>query len=299
MSNRFTTLTVLLALTVCPSLSLAAERRAASSYATTQLGLRGNPTGLRLSNTAAWRMPLASDDGVLWKTTYLELGGGLMITPVSLFPSVHVELVPIAPLVVRLQSTQVTYLGVLGHALTFTQDQIDAGRSQGEYWSPEAVEQMTGTKPGEWLTGWDHSLSGTLQLKYGAFIAKASMEYHWIDLELPTGDVRWYDSTLNLIMGAGERLRIAKGLVGYVASGALNSERFILLGTSYEDQRTQADDLSRQMLGLMTVWRPGWMPKQQLTMGVVGQYYIDDAADHRTGQVMTIAFTQLRFGTNP
>ena len=286
-------------LIVLSTSAVAGEAPASYSYATTQLGLRNNPTGLRRNNTAAWRKPLSGDDGVLWKTTYLELGGGLMMTPVSVFPSIHVEVVPIAPVVFRVQSTQVTYLGLLGHALTFTQDQVDAGGQRGGYWSPDAVAQRTADESGEWLTGFDHSVAATLQLKFGQVIAKASIEYHWVNLDLPADDVRWYDSTLNLMMGARERVRITKGLLGYVARGSLDSERFVLIGTSYEDQLTQADDLTRQLLGVIAVWRPGWMPEQKLTMGLIGQYYMRDAADHRTGQVMTLAFAQLRFAAKP
>ena len=284
---------------VCVSFPVGAtpEKPPAYAHGSSQFGLRFNPTGLRLNNTAGWRMPLSSDQSLLWKTTYLELGGGLIVTPVSLFPSVHVEWVPIAPLVFRAQSSQATYLGVLGHALTFDQAEVDASSRAGAYWNPQVVAERTAGESGSLTTGFDHMISATLQLKFGRVLAKASFEHHWMTMKLPDEAVRWYDSSTNLMMAADDRLSVTKALLAYVAMGSLAGPRFLLVGPSYEFQQTQGDDLRRHLLGFVAAWRPGWMPQQALTLGTVAQRYLVDAAAHRESQILVLAFAQMRFGT--
>ena len=283
---------------VCVSTPAIAEpaKPPAFAHGSSQFGLRLNPTGLRLNNTAGWRMPLSADQSLLWKTTYLEIGGGLIVTPVSLFPSVHVEWVPIAPLVFRAQSSQATYFGVLGHALTFDQAEVEASSSSGAYWNPELVAERTAAESGSLTTGFDHMVSATLQLKFGRLLAKASFEHHWMTMNLPDNAARWYDSSTNLMMAADDSLSVTKALLAYVAMGSLAGPRFLLVGPSYEFAQTQGDELRRHLLGLLVAWRPGWLPKQGLTVGTIAQRYMVDAAGHRDGELFVLAFAQVRFG---
>ncbi len=116
-------------------------------------------------------------------------------------------------------------------------------------------------------------------------------------MNLPDNAVRWYDSSTNLMMAADDRLSVTKGLLAYVAMGSLAGPRFLLVGPSYEFQQTQGDDLRRHLLGFVAAWRPGWMPQQGLTLGTVAQRYLVDAAAHREGQMLVLAFAQMRFGT--
>jgi hypothetical protein len=273
-----------------------AQKPQASVYGISQVALRANPMGLRSDNRVAWRKPLSSSEALLWKSTYLELGGTLAVTPVSLFPGLYVEVVPIAPIVLKAQTTQVTYLGVLGHALTFSQADLDAAAGSGAYWAPEVVAARTGDESGAVATGYDHMVSGTLQLKVGRVLAKGTLEHHWLRLNLPAGAARWYDSSNDLMMAPEDRLVVGKGLLAYLVFGGLSETRFLLVGTTYTYHRTQGDALQRHLGGLLAVWRPGWLPKRRLTTGLIAQRYMPDAAGHRSGEMVGFGFVQMRFG---
>ena len=266
---------------------------------TTQFAARINPVGLRLSNLGGWRIPLSASDHILLKGTYLEFGGGMPITPVSLFPTAYIEVVPLAPIVLRAQVKQMTFLGALGNVAAFTQGEVDSAQGGEGYWSPAVIEARRDEGEGIFATGWDHMLSGTLQLKFGRFVAKGTFEYHWVNLNLPGEKIRWYDSTDDLIFEPRDSKILGKGLLAYLAQGELSGDRFLLLGTTFDYQKAIALGMSRQAAGVLVVWRPGLWARRKLTFGTLIQHYVQDAGDHRTGQFTVAAFTQVSFGGPP
>ena len=190
---------------------------------------------------------------------------------------------------------------LLGNLATFEQSQLDGtpAGNPNAYWAPTELESLRDAGGGDFAMGIDYTLTATLRLKVKRFLAKGSFEQHWLNIDLPDGKVRWYDSTADMIFKATDELRVAKGLLAYLAYGELSAKEFLLLGSTYEYQNSGFEDLTRKLVGALIVWRPGLWPSTRFSTGMLAQHYLQDAGDHRTGEFTVALFSQVSWDGIP
>lgn len=285
MSNTRIVLAALCVLCAPGAYSLAQADTGAEWRLDTQFATRVNPTGVRVNPNLALRRGLFDSGHMLLKDAYIEVGTAAPFTPVSIFNQVYVEAVPIAPLLFRASATHLRYFGVLGVIKEFANGDTN--------WSPAVLDEAMDEGGGVSTTGTDAMLMAKLRLKFGKVLATASYEQHWISLEIPNSS-NWYDPYNDLLFAQADQFTLTTGFAGYVASGDLSGEEFLLVGAKYEGFATERSDMQRQLANLLVVWRPGWRAQDKLTVGTVLGYYLEDP--YREGEVLVAAFANVSWG---
>lgn len=244
------------------------------------------PKGLDCRLEAAWRAPMWRDrSGLLFDGTYIEIGPIARLSPASLHPGVAVKTVPIAPLELEASVWQLRYFGTFGSL--FEYESVDAD------WSPDQRDKASSEGLGRHETGWAMSFKSVLRLKVGPIVSLTELVHHW----MMAPDVReghaWYESSTDLLIAREDHVQTINTNLGYLLWGHPSADEFLLLGLRWEGWRALNSEQERQMLSVLTMWRPGWLEEQHFTIGLLTGVYLDDP--YRTGLPYIAGFAQFNW----
>lgn len=240
------------------------------------------PKGLDCRLEAAWRRPLwRGRSGLLTDGTYIEVGPVARISPASLHPGVAIKTVPIAPLELEASVWQLRYFGNFGSL--FEYESVDAD------WSPDQRSEAVGRHE----TGWAMSFKGVLRLKVGPVVLLSDWVHQWMSAPDVAPGHAWYESSSDLLLAREDHVQTINVNLGYLLWGAPSDDEFLLLGLRWEGWRTLESEQARQMLSLLTMWRPGWLHERHMTIGLLTGAYLDDP--YRTGLPYIAGFVQFNW----
>lgn len=244
------------------------------------------PKGLDVRLEAAWRSPMWRDrSGLLFDGTYIEVGPIARLSPASLHPGVAVKTVPIAPLELEASVWQLRYFGNFGSL--FEYESVDAD------WSPEQRDRASSEGLGRHETGWAMSFKAVLRLKLGPVVWLTDFIHHWMSAPDVMEGHAWYESSSDLLLAREDHVQTINSNLGYLLWGHPSADEFLLLGVRWEGWRSLESAQERQMLSLLTMWRPGWLHEQHFTVGLLTGVYIDDP--YRTGLPYIAGFFQFNW----
>ncbi len=224
----------------------AAEAEDAAWRHSSALQARSNRPGFGLLSFTGYRQRLyAGTEHLLLRGAYLEAGLVTQLSPASFHPGAYVEAVPIAPLLLRLTAQRLMYFGTFGPVSTTP--------SPDSAWSGAVLDdfQRDGGRPG----------SGTLaeamvvvRLKVGPVVGLLENRLGYYDAAVPTG-VGWYEPVTDLLLAEKDLLHTTKGTLGYLVHGALNGDRFLVVGGHWERYAARESESVRHIAGAVALWR--------------------------------------------
>jgi len=244
------------------------------------------PKGLDTRFEAAWRAPLWRDrSGLLFDGTYIEVGPIARLSPASLHPGIAVKTVPIAPIELEASVWQLRYFGNFGSL--FEYEGVDAD------WSPEQRSRASGDGLGRHETGWAMSFKSALRLKFGPVVWLSDFIHHWMSAPDVMPGNGWYESSSDMLLAREDHVQTINSNLGYLLWGSPSADAFLLLGVRWEGWRALRSEHERQMLSLLTMWRPGWLHERHMTFGLLSGVYLDDP--YRTGLPYVAGFVQFNW----
>lgn len=240
------------------------------------------PKGLDVRLEAAWRAPMWRDrSGLLFDGTYIEVGPIARLSPASLHPGIAVKTVPIAPLELQASVWQLRYFGNFGSLHEYAG--VDAD------WSPDQRSEAVGRHE----TGWAMSFKSVLRLKFGPVVWLTDLIHHWMSAPDVMPGNAWYESSSDLLLAREDHVQTINSNLGYLLWGSPSADEFLLLGLRWEGWRSLESEQERQMLSVLTMWRPGWLHERHLTFGLLTGVYLDDP--YRTGLPYIAGFAQFNW----
>jgi hypothetical protein len=232
-----------------------------------ELGIQSrlNPEGLSLAPRLGYRAVISDSNHLLLRGTYVEFGLDTPISPASFHPGVYVTVVPIAPIVLNATVRQLRYFGLFGNL-----GELEGPNPE---WSDDARD--TGITDGDHGTGYQASVSATLRILLGRFVAMSKYTRTWIGADVDRG-VSWYDPTEDLLYGRNDGLSMIDATVGGFVMGTATAKRFLLAAGHWKGQWTDKSEQHRQLAGGLLIWRPGWWAERKLTfVTLLATYAVD------------------------
>jgi hypothetical protein len=217
------------------------------------LGGGYNPLVLEYSTRATYRMRLSDSQDILWKDTFLALGGQVRVNPCYTAVGPMVDWQPIAVFNLRALVDYFGFFGTFGMMQSFPSPLSDFST---------AVQDARSAAGDTYATsGWHAMLRPTLQAQLGPIAIQNVLSAEYWDIRLRGGDTVWADAGPDtLLPGKGWTLTDEVNLV-YLQGPLTLGATFRYVTPLYTQEHFQPNedpksvDLSNIRAGVLGAWR--------------------------------------------
>ncbi len=230
-----------------------------------QVRMRGTPAGVALRTDIRYRIPFFDSDNPLLQGAQFEMAARIPVSPASIHPAGYVKITPLAPISFQLTAQQLFYFGLFGNLHEF--DSLDAD------WGRDA--RPKGLTAGQSKSGYRLVAEGSLQVALGPFVTVNRLSHGWVGANIPSGKA-WYEPTTDLFFASDDRIYSGESLAGLFVLGDRRAREFLLVGARWEGHWVRRTRVKRQIVGGVTLWRPGWWTARRLTFALVGGFFAQD-----------------------
>ncbi len=241
------------------------------------VGLRYNRLGLSWFADQGYRVPLSQSRSMLLKDTYIEAGATWMLSPANFHPGAYVEAVPLAPLQLRVQASQLRYFG------TYTAFHEFAQGTEAD-WSDEALDAIEDSDDKRHETGVQIDGRATLRLKFGRILALFENRLTYFLIPDMAQANTWYETYSDTLLAREDAIHTMFGTLGFLLWGDTHRD-MLLIGARYHRDATFETEVERQILTGAILWRPSrssWYRGAKPTFGLLAGAYLDDP--YRSGE---------------
>jgi len=256
-------------ISACSWTSVSAQPSAGHWTAQADVLFRAQPIGLAWLPRVGYRVPLSDSKALLYDGTHVEVGGVSALSPASLHAGGYFKVVPLAPLVLKLEAQQLRFLGLFGNLRTFDRPAD---------WS--VLDESLDVTSGEHATGYKVRAESIFRVVLGPILGIVSYSGNWQGMDMPA-DQNWYDPTLDMIFEPNDFMHELHANLAGILWGHPKASEVLALGIRWHSMVTEKSGYKRQMLGGLALWKPGILVEQDFTILATVCGYLEDP--YRTG----------------
>lgn len=251
---------------------------------------RLNPLGLIDTFRIGWRRRLSTKDSLLLRDTYAFVGGSAMVTPAFTRVGVSAEAQLLAVLRVFADVSGVGYYGSF--------DQVLSWDDPGAVYSDNTLSLLGEQGRNSPTTGWVFTTGATVRAAAGPVALRSTVQFTRFDLDLPDGDVVFYDQFWDRLAPDGGWMALNDLDLLVLSGPARVGARYT--ATAQLGGRTEGADgsMGNHRVGPLFAWQFTDKPKgarfNQATAFVLAQWWVKHP--YRTGAEQPAGLPLIAFG---